>query len=130
MKSYADSIRHKREFENEKDMANLKGETKEEARIILTSHGGKQAAKHALAELYAASVKWPQGWLPTARIPAPLRVLKSLELTGVIESEQEASFPMTEGTYALNQGRSHVIKYRLTALGKQIAQGVKDARVS
>ena len=122
MKSYADAIRHKREFENDKDMANLKGDTVEEARTILTSHGGKQAAKHALATLHQASIKWKEGWLPTAQINAPLRVLKALELTGVIESQQQAAFPMTEGEYALNQGRAHSIKFRLTALGKKIAK--------
>ena len=125
MKSYADAQRHKKEYENEKDMANLTGETKEEAKIILSSQGGKQAAKLAIATLYKASQDFREGWLATARINAPLRVLRSLELTGLIESQQQASFPTTEGEYALNQGRSHVIKYRLSEFGKKVAQEVK-----
>lgn len=126
MKSYADAQRHKKEFENDKDMANLTGATKEEARIILSSHGGKQAAKHAIATLYEASQKFREGWMPTARINAPLRVLRSLELTGLVERQQHASFPTTENEYALNQGRSHVIKYRLSEFGKQVAKEVKS----
>lgn len=124
MKSYADALRQKNEYENDSRMSNLTGRTKDEARIILTSRGGKNAAKLALADLYAAYVQFPDGWLVTARIRAPLRVLNALELTGLIErAEGTASFPTNVAEYEAN--RSHAYKYRLTEFGRQVANESK-----
>ena len=77
--------------------------TAEGARLILSSHYGKQAANIAIAELWQQAHEIGGGWLPTARIGAPLHVLVSLETIGVIERA--------------NDDRGRAIRFRLTERG-------------
>ena len=56
-----------------------------DAKRMLASRGGGKAAKIALAELWKQANEPGQGYLPTARLSAPLRVLIALETVGVIE---------------------------------------------
>lgn len=98
------------------------GMTVESAKKILVSAGGRKAAKLAIRDLHDASIKFRDGWLPTAQIRAPLRVLQSLVLTGLIEKADSADFPMTEAQLVENAGRAHAWRYRLTAMGKSIAR--------
>lgn len=106
----------------EDDLTQETGETVESARRILVSAGGRKAAKLAIRDLHRASVQFRDGWLPTAQIGAPLRVLQSLALTGVIEKRESAAFPETEAQLAANQGRRHAWHYRLTEMGRDIAR--------
>lgn len=124
MKTFAQAQKDKLESRYTSDtMPDVDGTTIKGAKAILSSRGGKKAAKHALASLYKASVDFREGWLVTAQINAPLRVLQALVCTGLIEqNDNAAEFPMTESQYAFNQGRSHVWRYRLTDFGKQIAK--------
>lgn len=100
------------------DMPDLEGNTVEEARTILSSRGGKKAAKWALRDLYHAWQRYPNGWLPTAQIGAPLRVLNSLVLTGLIEQDEDARD--INDIQSANQ--SHTWRYRLTPLGRHMGQ--------
>lgn len=56
-----------------------------DAKRMLSTPGGSKAAKIALAELWKQANEAGQGYLPTARLSAPLRVLIALETVGVIE---------------------------------------------
>ncbi len=84
------------------DPATAKG-----ARLILQSHYGKRAAKIAIAELWRQSHEIVGGWLPTARIGAPLHVLVALETVGVTERA--------------NDDRGKAIRFRLTEAGLDLA---------
>lgn len=106
----------------EDELANETGETVESARRILVSAGGRKAARHAIRDLHRASVQFRDGWLPTAQIGAPLRVLQSLVMTGVIEKADSAAFPETEAQLAENDGRTHAWRYRLTDTGRAMAR--------
>lgn len=77
--------------------------TKEGARLILSSHYGKRAAKISIADLWKQSHEMGGGWLPTARIGAPLHVLVALETVGVTERA--------------NDDRGRAIRFRLTDAG-------------
>ena len=55
-----------------------------DAKNMLASRGGEKAAKLALAELWKQANEPGEGYLPTARLSAPLRVLIALETLGVI----------------------------------------------
>lgn len=81
--------------------------TSEGAKAILGSRGGKKAARLALATLWEAAKEWQQGYLPTARINAPLRVLDALHTIGLVEPADD--------------DRGVAIRLRLTPLGIQMA---------
>jgi hypothetical protein len=75
------------------------------AKTMLSTLGGSKAAKIALGELRGVE---GQGYLPTARISAPMRVLVALETMGLIERA--------------NDDRGRAIRFRLTELSlKQVA---------
>ena len=81
--------------------------TKEGAKMILSSQHGKDTAKISIAELWKQSHEVGGGWLPTARIGAPLHVLVALETVGVIERA--------------NDDRGRAIRFRLTHRGIDMA---------
>lgn len=113
------------------DMKDVDGTSKEGAKKILSSRGGKKAAQHAIATLYAASIKYPQGYLSTAVINAPLRVLQALERTGLIEqAEDNQPMPVTTEEYQKYEeaGLKWAWRFRLSEFGKQVASGVKNDR--
>jgi len=56
-----------------------------EAKRILASAGGAKAAKRAISQLWEQSKQHGQGYLPTARLDAPMRVLMALTCLGVLE---------------------------------------------
>lgn len=77
------------------------------ANAILSQREGKASAKRAIAEL-AAQAKLPgQGYLPTARLSAPLHVLVALTTVGVVEKA--------------NDDRGKAWRYRLTAQGRKMS---------
>ena len=88
----------------------LEPTTRAEAALVLRSAGGSKIAKIAIKHLWDQSTKEGGGWLPTAVLEAPARVLKALELVGVIEQ-------------ALDMEERDTIawRYRLTELGLQHA---------
>lgn len=77
--------------------------TQEGARAILSSRGGKKAAQIALAQLAAQAREPGEGFLPTARLSAPLHVLYALQTIGLIIEADD------------NRGRA--IRFKLTAMG-------------
>jgi hypothetical protein len=81
--------------------------TDEGAMLIIGSRGGKAAAKVAVAELWKASQEWTEGWLPTAKISAPLRVLEAMETLRLIERADD--------------DRGRAIRFRLTTTGRRLA---------
>lgn len=105
------------------DMPDLEGNTVAEARTILSSRGGKKAARLALRDLYQAWQRHPEGWLPTAQIRAPLRVLNSMTLAGLIE-KGEGSRDINDFRSADQhlEGQHHTWRYRLSQMGRDIAQ--------
>lgn len=77
--------------------------TVEGAKAILSSRGGKKIAKVALGQFWEAAQQWADGYLPTAVLSAPLRVLLALETMGLIERAQD--------------DRGVAIRFRLTMRG-------------
>jgi hypothetical protein len=77
------------------------------AKTILSSRGGKKAAKIALAQLWRAANNWEQGYMPTATLNAPLRVLEALETMSLIERADD--------------DRGVAIRFRLTDKGLTMA---------
>lgn len=107
MRTYADrlgemSSRRYHNEERELDPAN-----RADAEAILSSRGGSKAAKIAIAELWAQASEAGQGYLPTARISAPLRVLTALETLLVVERATD--------------DRGRAIRFRLTHAGLDMA---------
>lgn len=86
-----------------------------DAKKMLASVGGSKAAKHAIAELFAQASKPGQGWLPTARISAPMRVLMAMTTVGVLEMADD------------NEEReTRAIRFRLTESALDMAvKGIK-----
>lgn len=78
------------------------------AKAILSSRGGKKAAQLALAQLWEQAKQPGHGFLPTARISAPLYVLRALQTLGLIEEAEDE--------------RGKAIRFRLTFTGKQQAR--------
>jgi ketopantoate reductase len=60
-----------------------------DAKKILSTAGGAKAAKLAIAELWKQAQAVGGGWLPTARLSAPLRVLQSMVTIGVLEQADD-----------------------------------------
>jgi hypothetical protein len=86
-----------------------------DAKRMLSTRGGAKAAKIALAELWAQANEAGQGYLPTARLSAPLRVLTALETIGVIERADD--------------DRGNAIRFRLSSYGLDMAlQAEKGAK--
>ena len=83
--------------------------TVEGAKAILASRGGKKIAKVAIGQLWDAAGRWYDGYLPTAVISAPLRVLEALETIGLIERADD--------------DRGVAIRFRLTQIGINLAKG-------
>ena len=79
------------------------------AKAILASRGGKKIAKVALGQLWDAARQWSEGYLPSAVISAPLRVLLALETMGLIERAQD--------------DRGVAIRFRLTKRGLHLCAG-------
>lgn len=77
------------------------------ARAILKSAGGSKAAKLAISDMWAQAKKPGQGYLPTARISAPLRVVQALATVGVAERADD--------------DRGVSFRYRLTEMGLDMA---------
>ena len=82
--------------------------TLEGAKAILSVAGAKKAAKFALNDLWKQAQEPGQGYLPTARINAPLRVLQALETLGMIEKAQD--------------DRGRAFRYRLSPTGLRQAK--------
>lgn len=78
------------------------------AMLIISSRGGKAAAKVAVNELWEAANTWPDGYLPTARISAPLRVLEAMETLRMIERADD--------------DRGVAIRFRLSMTGLKLAK--------
>lgn len=85
---------------------------KADAKHMLASAGGGKAARLALGQLWAQANDAGRGYLPTARLSAPLRVLTSLETLGVIERATD--------------DRGVAIRYRLTDAGLTAAVRATD----
>lgn len=83
--------------------------TVEGAKAILSSRGGKKIAKVALGQFWDAARQWSEGYLPTAVLSAPLRVLLALETMGLIERADD--------------DRGVAIRFRLTQRGIMLAKG-------
>lgn len=77
------------------------------AMLIVSSRGGKAAAKVAVGELWKAANTWAEGYLPTAQISAPLRVLEAMETLKLIERADD--------------DRGVAIRFRLTMTGLRLA---------
>lgn len=107
MRTYADRLGEvsSRRYHNEEralDPTNLT-----DAKTILSSRGGAKAAKIAIAEMWAQASEAGEGYLPTARLSAPLRVLQALETLDVVERA--------------NDDRGRAIRFRLTHYGLDMA---------
>lgn len=77
-----------------------------DAKKMLAAAGGAKAAKLAIKDLWAQAQKYGEGWLLTARINAPLRVIEALVTLGVFEQADD------------NDERETVaFRYRLTEIG-------------
>lgn len=87
----------------EDEAENLDPTKPADAKRMLATRGGGKAARHAIAELWAQANEAGQGYLPTARLSAPLRVLTALETVGVIERATD--------------DRGRAIRFRLTDAG-------------
>lgn len=107
MRTFAARQRDLDERRYDDDAPDADPTTSEGARQILSSRGGKKAARIALAELWQTAKQWREGYLPTARISAPLRVLLALERAGLIEVAED--------------DRGMALRYRLTSTGVQMA---------
>ena len=103
MRTYADRQTDINAARYDDEAVNLDPANPADAKLMLSTLGGNKAAKLALAELWAQANQDGQGYLPTARLSAPLRVLTALETVGVIERATD------------NRGRA--IRYRLTDAG-------------
>lgn len=102
MRTYAD---RQRDLEGDRytapsDTRHHDPKTKTGARAIVGSPGGKKAAQFALVDLWNQAEEKGQGYLPTARIRAPLYVLEALETLGSIERATD--------------DRGRAIRFRLT----------------
>ena len=84
MRTLADRQNERNVGRYEKENVNLDPSVKSDANAILLSQGGSKAAKIALAELWKQANEDGQGYLPTARLSAPLRVMIALETAGVV----------------------------------------------
>lgn len=84
-------------------------ETVEGAKAILASRGGKKIAKVALGQFWDAARQWSGGYLPTAVLSAPLRVLLSMETMGLIERADD--------------DRGVAIRFRLTPRAIRLCKG-------
>jgi hypothetical protein len=81
-----------------------------DAKRILTTAGGAKAAKNAIGEMWAQAQRTGGGWLPTARLSAPLRVLQAMVTIGVLEQATD------------NDERQTVaLRFRLTERGLDAA---------
>ena len=80
---------------------------KPEAKAILSSKGGGKIAKISIQELWRQANTAGQGYLPSARLSAPLRVLEALETLGVIERATD--------------DRGRAFRFRLSDLGLEMA---------
>ena len=98
------------------------GMTVESARAILVSAGGRKAAKRAIAQLYATSKAHREGWLASAALNAPVRVLQALILTGVVEQNQTVNINEIDAEDYMRADKDWVWKFRLTELGKHIGR--------
>lgn len=107
MRTFAD--RQKDLAENRYDAEDLSIDptTPNGAKALLSSRGGKKAAQLALSTLWEAKKQWREGWLPTAKINAPLRVLEALHTIDLIEQA--------------NDDRGVAIRLRLTPKGVILA---------
>ena len=56
-----------------------------DAKKMMSAPGAKKAAAFAIEDLLVQAGKAGQGWLPTATIRAPIRVLMALTTLGVLE---------------------------------------------
>ena len=98
------------------------GMTVNSARAILVSAGGRKAAKRVIAELYSASKAHREGWLASAVLSAPVRVLQALILTGVVEQNQTVNINEIDAEDYIKADKDWVWKFRLTELGKHIGR--------
>lgn len=103
MRTFAARQRDLQEARYEEAPADLDPKTTSGAKAILASRGGKNAARVAIKELWDAACQWSSGYLPTARISAPLRVLEALETMGLVERADD--------------DRGVAIRFRLTHRG-------------
>tara|TARA_R110000868_G_scaffold13624_4_gene63311 strand:+ start:436 stop:786 length:351 start_codon:yes stop_codon:yes gene_type:complete len=74
-------------YANAKD--NLDPAVPADAKAMLRSIRGGKAARIALGQLWDQANEEGRGYLPTARLSAPLRVLVALETVGVIERAED-----------------------------------------
>ncbi|MBL4929372.1 hypothetical protein [Fuscibacter oryzae] len=81
--------------------------TRDGAMAILSSRGGKKAAQIAILTLWRAAKDWRDGYMPTARIGAPLRVIQALENIGLVEVAED--------------DRGMALRFRLTPKGALMA---------
>ncbi len=103
MRTFADKQNDQSSGRYDTGNDNLDPSVPADAKAILVSRGGQKAAKIALSELWKQANEAGQGYLPTARISAPLRVLIALETAGVIERATD--------------DRGRAIRFKLTDAG-------------
>lgn len=107
MRTYADRQKDLQSARYDDEDPTIDPTTPSGAKRMLATLGGKNAAKLAIACLWEARKEWRDGWMPTARIPAPLRVLEALNTVGLVEQADD--------------NRGVAIRVRLTATGVQMA---------
>ena len=119
-----------RRYDSDDQGRNEDGVTKSSAQHILSSKGGKAAAKIAIGELWSEVGRTGSGYLPTARLSAPLRVLQALETVGLIERATDGgTLPLTAEDYEIGaNGRGHAIRFRLSDMGLKMAMKVNLAQ--
>lgn len=103
MRTYADRHGERASRHHDAEDRTLDPTQPADAKRMLSTRGGGKAARHAIAQLWAQANEAGQGYLPTARLSAPLRVLTALEAVGVIERATD--------------DRGRAIRFRLTDAG-------------
>lgn len=125
MRTFAQRQRElqERRYASDQTLPDEDGTTVASAKLILTSRGGKAAAKLVLSALWKTANEYEGGYLPTAQISAPLRVLTALETVGLVERATDGgTMPLTAEEYEFGaNGRGHAIRFRLTSKGVSFA---------
>lgn len=117
MRTYAahqSDLAARRYDDDAEDTRHHDASTAQGAKLILSSKGGKAAAKLAAAALWQQANEPGGGYLPTARLHAPLHVLRAMQTMGVIEEAQDE--------------RGRAIRFRLTEAGLRAALIMQTAK--
>lgn len=115
MRTFADKQREtaeRRYGDDATDTRKYDPEIAAEAKMILSSQGGKKAARFAIKDMWDQADRPGQGYLPTARLRAPLHVLRAMETLGIVERATD--------------DRGVAIRFRLTEAGRRMARAAEQ----